>query len=260
MNNNKREGAARRRQTWGLLAAGAMLLAACALPQFNTLNITPEIRAAVAAPDRSEADRKTDERRKPEMLLAFAQVKPGMRVLDLGAGAGYSTALLARAVGARGTVYGQNSQAAIDKYIKGRFDERMAKFPLRNVVKVVRSDQDPVPANVAPFDLVTIFFVYHDTPADNIDRPLLLKRIYDSLKPGGMVVVADHAAKAGDGLKVSGTLHRIEESVVRSDFEQAGFRYAGDADFLRSKEDTREAPVFRLPVPVDEFVLRFVKP
>jgi predicted methyltransferase len=248
----------RRTFTPALLAASLLMLAGC--ETLSSMSVTPEISAAVAAPDRSEADRKLDERRKPELLLAFAQVRPGMRVLDLGAGAGYSTELLARAVGARGTVYGQNSQAAIDRYLKGRFDERIAKFPLKNVVKVVRPDQDPVPPNVAPFDLVTIFFTYHDTPADNIDRPLLLKRIFDSMKPGGMVVVADHAARKGDGTSVSGTLHRIEESVVRSDFEQAGFRYDGAADFLRNSGDPRTAPVFRSPIPVDEFVMRFVRP
>lgn len=241
-----------------LLIAAPLALAGC--ETLSSMSVTPEISAAVAAPDRSEADRKTDERRKPELLLAFAQVRPGMKVLDLGAGAGYSTELLARAVGARGTVYGQNSQAAIDRYLKGRFDERMAKFPLKNVVKVVRPDQDPVPPNAAPFDLVTIFFTYHDTPADNIDRPLLLRRIYESLKPGGVVVVADHAARKGDGTSVSGTLHRIEESVVKSDFEAAGFRYDGSADFLRNSKDPRDAPVFRSPIPVDEFVMRFVRP
>ena len=83
--------------------------------------------ALVAAPDRTEADLKTDQRRNPAMLLAFAGVKPAMRVLDLGAGAGYSTELLARAVGPTGRVYGQNPQMFLDQFVKGRFDERDRK-------------------------------------------------------------------------------------------------------------------------------------
>ena len=233
----------------------ALGLAAC-----SHLDVTPEIRAAVASPDRSEADRKVDERRHPESLLAFAGVRPGMTILDIGAGGGYSTELLARGVGARGRVYGQNSQAAIDRYLKTRFDDRFAKFALKNVVKVVRPDEDPVPPGAGPFDLVTILFFYHDTPAMGVDRALLLKRVFDALKPGGAVVVADHAAKAGDGVKVSGTLHRIEESVVKADFAAAGFRYAGDADFLRNPDDPRDAPVARSPIRIDEFVLKFVRP
>ena len=47
--------------------------------------------AIVAAPDRSEADRQTDQRRQPEKMLAFAGVKTGMKVLDMEANAGYST-------------------------------------------------------------------------------------------------------------------------------------------------------------------------
>jgi predicted methyltransferase len=69
----------------------------------------PDYAAVVAAPDRSEADRTTDKRRNPVKLLAFTGVKAGMTALDMGAGAGYSTELMARAVGQSGKVYGQNS-------------------------------------------------------------------------------------------------------------------------------------------------------
>ena len=63
----------------------------------------------VAAPDRSDADRNTDKRRDPLKLLTFVGVKQGMKVLDMEAGAGYTTELLARAVGPTGVVYAQDS-------------------------------------------------------------------------------------------------------------------------------------------------------
>ena len=63
--------------------------------------------AIVAAPDRSDADRQTDARRDPLKLLAFSGVRPGMKVLDMGAGGGYSSELMARAVGTSGVVYAQ---------------------------------------------------------------------------------------------------------------------------------------------------------
>src|SRR5439155_1292464 len=69
----------------------------------------PDYAAIVAAPDRSEADRTTDKRRDPVKLLAFTGVRTGMTVLDMGAGGGYSTELMARAVGPTGKVYGQNA-------------------------------------------------------------------------------------------------------------------------------------------------------
>src|SRR5262249_47931618 len=83
----------------------------------------PNYAAIVAAPDRSDADRETDKRRDPVKLLAFTGVRPGMKVLDMGAGGGYSTELMVRAVGPNGVVYGQNS-AALARPLE-RFDARM---------------------------------------------------------------------------------------------------------------------------------------
>jgi predicted methyltransferase len=62
----------------------------------------------VASPDRSDADRTNDLRRKPEPMLAFIGIRPGMVALDVSAGGGYTTELLARAIGPTGMVYGQS--------------------------------------------------------------------------------------------------------------------------------------------------------
>jgi predicted methyltransferase len=59
----------------------------------------------LGAGDRTEADRKLDLTRHPAELLAFFGARPGMRVADLGAGLGYTTELLARAVGPTDTVW-----------------------------------------------------------------------------------------------------------------------------------------------------------
>src|SRR6476620_3868740 len=83
----------------------------------------PDYEAIVASADRSDADRLTDQRRQPAKMLLFTGVKEGMKVLDMGAGAGYSTELLARAVGPRGGVYAQESAAVMER-VKDRFDVR----------------------------------------------------------------------------------------------------------------------------------------
>ena len=240
--------------------AMAVVLTGCAGMASNTWEVTPEIRAVVASPDRSDADRKTDERRKPEMLLAFAGVRPGMKVLEVGAGAGYSAELLARSVGPQGVVYAHNSPEAIARFIKTRFDERAAKPVMGNVVKLIREFDDPVPSDVRGLDLVTILFEYHDTPAMGIDRAKMNRRIFDALKPGGHFVVADHAAKAGAGVSAGKTLHRIDEALVRQEVEAAGFKFVAAADFLRNPDDTRVATSSRATFRVDAFLLKFVKP
>jgi predicted methyltransferase len=243
-----------------LLPAVAVVLAGCAGMPPQTWEVTPEIRAVVASPDRSAADRKTDERRKPELLLAFAGVRPGMNVLEVGAGAGYSAELLARSVGPQGVVFALNSPEAIARFIKTRFDERAAKPAMRNVVKLVREFDDPVPADVRNLDLATMLFEYHDTPAAGIDRSKMNRAIFVALKSGGHFVVADHAAKAGSGLTACKTLHRIDEAVLRQEVEAAGFKFVASADFLRNPDDPRDTSSLRATIPVDAFVLKFVKP
>ena len=241
-------------------AIAAATLSACAAMPQHSAEPTAESRAVVAAADRTDADRKTDERRKPEMMLAFTGVKPGMRVLDLGAGAGYSTELLARSVGPQGVVYAQNTQQMIDQFIKTRFDERAAKPAMHSVVKLIREFDDPVPADVRDLDLVTQYFEYHDAPARGFDRARMNRRVFELLKPGSYYVIADHSAKRGSGESAGKTLHRIDEALVRQEVEAAGFKLVASGDFLRNPEDPREEASSRSKVRVDEFVLKFVKP
>jgi predicted methyltransferase len=240
---------------------GALALAALgpARAQAQGQAQAPDYAAIIAAPDRSEADRQTDKRRDPTELLAFTGARPGMKVLDMGAGAGYSTELMARAVGPTGTVYAQDAAPVVER-VKDKFDER-AKMPaMQNVVREVRNYDDPLPAEIRGLDLVTFFFWYHDTSYMEVDRAKMNRALFAALKPGGFLIIADHSAKPGEGVSVAKTNHRIEESTLRGEVEAAGFKLVAEGNFLRNPEDPRDAPVFRPKVPVDEFVLKFQKP
>lgn len=231
------------------------LLAACAGVQQTS---PPDYQAIVSATDRSDADRQTDIRRKPAELLAFTGVRPGMKVLDLGAGAGYSTELLARVVGSTGIVYAQDTQAAVIR-LKDRFDNRAKTPAMKNVVRLVREFEDPA-GGLAGLDLVSFFFAYHDTAGAGVDRAKMNQKLFAALKPGGILVIADHSARPGDGVSVAKTLHRIEEDAVRREVEAAGFRLVSEAGFLRHPEDPRNEHSSRSKTAVDEFVLKFEKP
>ena len=237
-----------------VLAAVAALLAAA-----PGLSFAQDYAAIVSAPDRSDADRQTDRRRDPEKLLAFTGVREGMHVLDMGAGGGYSTELMARAAGEGGRVYAQDAAEGSAR-AKGRFEARIKMPAMKNVVALTRDFDDPLPAEVSDLDLITFFFFYHDTTYIPVDRAAMNRKMFEALKPGGILVVADHSAKPGAGVSVAKTLHRIEESTLRSEVEAAGFKLVASADFLRHPEDPRNEPVFRPKVPVDEFVLKFQKP
>jgi len=214
--------------------------------------------AIVAAPDRADSDRQTDKRRDPVKLLSFTAVKPGMTVLDMGAGGGYSTELMARAVGPTGKVYAQDHDTAARA--KERFEARMKTDAMKNVTPLDRPFDDPVPQDVRDLDLITFFFFYHDTTYMAVDRAAMNKKLFAALKPGGMLIVADHSAKAGTGTTVGKTLHRIDQNTLESEVLAAGFQLIAAGEFLRHPEDTREEKIFGSKVPVDEFVLKFRKP
>jgi len=276
------------------LVVGTNLLMGAVLAQTLTL---ADIKAIVASPDRSAADRNNDQRRHPEEMLAFIGFKPGLVALDLSAGGGYTTELLARSIGPTGKVYGQSRprpatpaptpaapegnanpsaipgaaapapSAAAPRPSPLALADRDSKLKSGNIaaapiVAVVQPFEDPVPTELADgkLDLVTLMFNYHDLGFLNVDRAAMNKAVFRALKPGGLYILADHSGRAGTGISESGTLHRIEEAFLRKEVEAAGFRLVAEGNFLRNPNDPRDKNTPDPPMPKDEFVLKFAKP
>lgn len=229
------------------------------------IQLSPAIRSIVDAPDRDAEDKKLDGGRKPGELLAFAGINSGMKVAELAAGGGYTTELLARAVGPTGVVYGQNSPTILEKFADKPWAARLAKPVNKNVVKVTRDFDDPLPPEAKDLDAVVMVLFYHDTFWMNVDRAKMNANVLKALKPGGKFIIVDHSGRAGTGSTEVKTLHRVDEASVRDDLTHAGFRLATDADFLRNPYDKRDWNAS--PVAAgdkrgtsDRFVLAFVKP
>jgi predicted methyltransferase len=229
-----------------------------------------QIAAIVASPDRSAADRSNDVRRKPVELLTFIGVRPGMTALDVSAGAGYTSELLARAAGPTGHVYGQSPPPRPDAAgvtpARSRsatlLDARAKNPAVASLVAVAAPFDNPVPPNLAPqsVDVVTLFFNYHDFESMGVDRGAMNRALFAVLKPGGVYVIADHAGRPGTGISESATLHRVEESFVVREVEAAGFRLAARGEFLHNPDDPRDREDPLPPQAKDEFVLKFVRP
>jgi predicted methyltransferase len=234
-----------------ILFAAAIAISAPAVAQ--------DYAAVINAPDRSDADRKNDERRQPVKILALAGVKPGWAILDMGAGAGYSTELMARATGLTGKVYGQNPPDMMDR-AKTAYEERAKSPAMANVTTLMRGFEDPVPPEVKNLDLITFFYAYHDVTYMPVDRTKMDHALLDALKPGGILLIADYAALPGTGTSVSKTLHRIDEDFLKKELETAGFKLVEEGDFLRNPNDPHDMPIFRPQIPIDIFVLKFQKP
>lgn len=229
------------------------------------VDVPPAVRGALDAPDRSDADRALDAGRDAGHMLAFFDVRPGARVAELGAGGGYTAELLARVVGPDGRVYGQNSRFILDRFAQAPWTERLRKPAMANVVRLDRPFDDPFPPEVRDLDAVLIVLLYHDTVWQGVDRARMNAAVFRALRSGGVYGVVDHAARQGTGTADVETLHRIEESVVRSEVEAAGFRLDAEADFLRNPQDPRDWSASPRVAgerrgTSDRFVLRFVKP
>src|SRR5258708_9491817 len=219
----------------------------------------PDYAALMAAPDRSDADRVADKRRDPVPFLAFAGLMPGMKVLDMGAGAGYSTELVARVIGPTGTVYGQNPPDNFER-ARNAFAIRAATPAMKNSVTLLRPYDAPLAADVHDLDMITYLFFYHDTTYLNVDRAQMNRKLFAALKPGGFLVIADHSAKAGSEPSIGKTLHRIDEGMLRREVEAAGVKRVAEGNVWRNPGDPRDFSTQQPTGPVDNFVVKFQKP
>jgi predicted methyltransferase len=225
------------------------------------------IQAIVDDPARPGYDRELDPGRKPDELLRFLGLRPGMRLADLGAGFGYTTFLLARAVGPEGVVYAQNPRFAVERFLEPEWTERMKTPEFANVVRLDREFDDPLPPEASGLDGVINVLFYHDTFWMGTDRARMNRAVFAALKPGGFYVIVDHSARPGTGGSEAQSLHRVEEATVEAEVLQAGFERAGSAEFLRNPADPRDwnaAPPAATAAgkrgTADRFVLKFVKP
>ncbi len=243
--------------------AAALLCAAFLLG--NTCANSADIYdAALTHPGRPVADSARDALDHPAEMLRLAGIKPGMKVADVLAGDGYFSELASYIVGPKGHVYLINN-LAFDKWSQPALKERMAGGRLTNVSQqtVDLNDMKLPPASM---DAVLLVKVYHDmywvdatanSPWPKIAVGSVLDQLSRALKPGGVLLLIDHSAKAGHGKSDAGELHRIEEAFAVQDFAAHGFKVVAKSDLLRRPDDARDLVSYKGPAvgKTDRFVL-----
>ncbi len=227
----------------------------------------PDFAAAVSAPGRDEADVKLDESRKPAEVLAYMGLETGDAVLDIFAGGGYYSEIMARAVGPNGSVIAVNPPQFVSS---DQAKEKWANVAARqaNVTMVPSQLPDYTPA-ADSIDFAMLHLIYHDFywqsekfKFDRMDPAVVLANLYAGMKPGGIVAVVDHVGSPGDTRAVVEKTHRIDPATTRSDFLKAGFVLDGESEMFANPEDDLEMNVFDPAVrgKTDRFVMRFRKP
>lgn len=215
-------------------------------------------------------DRESDERRQPGELLAFAQIDKGEVVGDYVMGGGYLTRLLAIAVGANGKVYAFQPEEFIGfrpEYATEQ-DEAVAPYAddTGNPVRVF-----PLRAPLAepgwpePLDTIITVMNFHDLyltdfPEGTADQAVQM--LYDSLKPGGTLVVVDHLAQEGAGAEAANTVHRMDAQLAMDALTGVGFVLEEESDLYSRPDDPRTANVFddSIRSQTDQFAWRLRKP
>ena len=158
-------------------------------------------------------DPERDAWQNPKAVIEKLGISAGMTVADLGAGTGYFSVRLARAVGAQGRVLAIDVEPKLVDYMK----ERAKKEQLVQMVPRLTSPNDPgLPARGV--DLVLIVDTWHHID----DRVNYLAKLAAGLKVGGRVSVVDF--KKGDFPVGPPDAHKLAPEAVVDEFRSAGWK------------------------------------
>jgi len=109
-------------------------------------------------------------------------VKPGMRVMDVGCGAGFAVLGMAKLVGQAGKVIAVDVQPEM----LAKVEKRMQKAGLKDRVETHLSRVDEFQIS-GPFDFVNAFYMLHEVP----EKGRFLQQIYECLTPNGAILIVE---------------------------------------------------------------------
>ncbi|KAJ3411902.1 Lysophospholipid acyltransferase 1 [Chytridiales sp. JEL 0842] len=245
----------------------------------------------LSSPNRMPNDKHRDGLRNPQQVLRFLGIQPNHRVLDFSSWDGYWATLFVPLTNL--PVWCQNVNAW-KQYSEPLVQRRLALTdktqnpngtnpygPLRFFNSEYTDPTPPVPPMCADpncygcrqewagwanmFDLIFTYANYHDPRAElqGTENFGFNQMAYTLLKPGGHLVVIDHAAIDGSGASMSAQLHRIDEVLVVQEVTGVGFELVGTDMSLRDPSDARMTPAWQqnqTPQRTDRFALKFRKP
>ncbi|UVO51716.1 methyltransferase [Sphingomonas sp. SUN019] len=217
------------------------------------------ITTALADPARPADQKARDAARKPAELLIFAGVKSGDKVADFIMGGGYWTRILSGVVGPKGKVYAYQPEEFIKYRAEYATDQDAAVKGYANVVPLRPSLAAFTFAE--PLDAIITVQNWHDLHLKQSPPgfgAVVAKKLFDSLKPGGTLLVVDHVGAPG----TAETLHRGDPAGTKAEIEGAGFKLAGTSPLYENKADPHTALVFDPAIrgKTDQFIYKFVKP
>jgi FkbM family methyltransferase len=182
---------------------------------------------------RATIENRREEWQKVDEVLKAMAAKPGAVVADIGAGDGFFTARLSRAVGGSGRVYAVDVSARALRNLK----QRVTDEQLSNVEVIEGAADDPkLPAGA--LDAVLIVNAYHEMN----EHHAMLTKIKAALKPDGRLVILEPIASSRrDSARADQTrTHEIAVDFVQKEAREAGFRVMTLQDPFTSRANARD--------------------
>lgn len=225
------------------------------------------IQSALAEPARPAADIQRDTNRKPDEVLSFFGVEPGMRVLEVFSGGGYYTQILDSIVGPEGRVLAHNN-AGYMNFIGPQFEARFEGDGLANTDRILAEAND-IALEPGSLDTTLMVLTYHDFLFGaesfnwpDVDESAFLDHLCTAMKPGAVLGVVDHVADpGGDAKDIAFRIHRIDPDRVKADITASCFDFVEESDCLHNPDDDHTTSATQGPLQghTDRFVFKFVR-
>jgi predicted methyltransferase len=232
------------------------------------------LQAAIAGPQRSDANKARDKYRHPLETLTFFGIKPDMTVVEISPGSGWYTEILAPFLKDHGKLY----EAVGGGKGANTFEDKLKADPTVYGRVIVTTLQPPAQTEIAPVDSADMVLTFRNVH-DWLPRgttPDYFKAFYRALKPGGILGITDHRADPSQPQDPKAKNGYVRQDYMVQIAEQAGFKLAGMSDINANPKDPRNQPVWNLPPTLrqgdkdrdkylaigesDRMTLKFIKP
>jgi len=272
-----------------LMLVAVLMINAAAVHADTVSTIPVYVYEAVNNTSRPQADRDRDGDRKPAEVISFAGIKPNDKVADLMPGGGYFTRIFCTIVGDKGHVYAVTVPRKSSSSQSSSSSSVSAPSAGSNVTRItLQSKNIPAPELHSDSDDPGWVYEYYQQspPAENFSVPEALdviwtsenyhdlhnagfgspnmqhvnKSFFTALKPGGVLMIEDHAAAPQSGARDTQTLHRIDPELVKREVQSVGFIFVGESDVLHHPEDAHNTKAHDMHDRTDRFLLKFRRP
>lgn len=205
---------------------------------------TDALAAAIAHDKRTDTERARDDARHPYATLAFFEVKPTDNVLELWAGGGWYSHILAPYLAEGGhltvTQYAADAEPAYRGEAATAWEAYRTDNDLMDSTTTITVAGDDPQLNLdGTVDVALTFRNAHGWVGDGTAQSLY-EQTFKALKPGGTFGVVDHRASPGTSLEDSAKTGYIDQQAVIDAITAVGFEFVEASEVNANPLDTKD--------------------